>query len=443
VTVTLPELAGPDALRVPEWVERTLPNGLTVIALRRSAVPLVELRLRVPFGRTPLTGSQVLAETLLSGTATMTNVEIDARLQAIGGGLGVSTDQDRLLVSGSALVAGLERLLGVLAEVLTGATYPASEVATERDRLADRIQVARHQPSHLAREALLRRIFPGHPYEVQTPEPEQVRATGREALDELHRARVRPNGAVLVLVGDLDPEVALDLAGAAVGRWERGGEPPELPPIPPLAPAPLALRDRPGSVQSSLRLALPAVDRSHPDHAALQLANMVFGGYFSSRWMENIREEKGYSYGPRSSVEHGLAGSTLVVSADVGTEVTAPALLETWYELGRIASTPPGADEVAQARQYLLGSLQLAIATQSGLASLAATYAGFGLRMDYLGLYAERLRAATVEQVAAAGASYLAPAGLAGVVLGDADRVEPGLARLTAVVRDPGPDTRR
>ena len=75
------------------------------------------------------------------------------------------------------------------------------------------------------------------------------------------------------------------------------------------------LADRPGSVQSSMRLALPAVGRTHPDHAALQLANLVFGGYFSSRWVENIREDKGYTYSPHSVVEHSVAGSALVARA--------------------------------------------------------------------------------------------------------------------------------
>ena len=114
---------------------------------------------------------------------------------------------------------------------------------------------------------------------------------------------------------------------------------------------------------------MPAVPRTHPDHAHLQLANLVFGGYFSSRWVENIREDKGYTYGPHSLVEHSVAGSALTVSAEVATEVTAPALLETWYELGRMATLPITAAELENVRQYAVGSLALSISTQAGLAS--------------------------------------------------------------------------
>lgn len=438
MTRPLPPLGPNRKLKVPPEVERTLPNGLVVRAIRRPGVPLVELRLWIPMGGCHLARATVLSQTLLSGTESMTSVQIAAELQKVGGGLSASLDPDRLLISGNGLITGLDRILEILAEVLTGATYPASEVATERDRVIDRIQVAQSQPAHLARTALLRRMYGRHPYAVQTPEPDQVRAVRPAQLRQLHAERIRPAGASLVLVGDLNPQRALDAVEQALGAWPGDGKSVDLPPTPPLRPAPLLLVDRPGSVQSSLRIALPAVPRTHPDHAALQLANLVFGGYFSSRWVENIREDKGYTYGPYSAIEHSVAGSALVVGADVATEVTGPALLETIYELGRLALLPPKPDELEQARQYALGSLQIGMSTQAGLAALASAYAGLGLRLEFLAEHAARLAAVTGEEVAAAAATYLAPAKAVPVVLGDADRVEAALAALTPVEREAG-----
>jgi zinc protease len=431
----LPALGRNKPLKLPKTVERTLSNGLAVIAIRRATVPLVEVRLRMPFAKANLARAAVLTQTMLSGTGDMTTVEVAAELQKVGGGLSAGTDPDRLLMSGNALVGGLDRLLEIMGAILTGATYPADEVGTERARLADRIRVAQSQPSHLARVALLKRVYGKHPYAVQTPTPEQVKAVGPAALRALHQERVHPAGATLVIVGDLPPEKAIDAAERALSIWVGNGKEAELPPVPPLTAGPLTLVDRPGAVQSSLRMALPAVRRTHPDHASLQLANLVFGGYFSSRWVENIREDKGYTYGPHSMIEHSVAGSSLVVAAEVATEVTAPAMLETLYELGRLASLPPGEDELEQARQYALGTLQLGMSTQSGLASLAASYAGFGLRLDYLAEHAARLARATRDDVAAVAARYLAPAKAVSVVLGDADRIESGLAALTPVTR--------
>ena len=147
---TLPDLVPDARIKLPREAERTLASGLTVIAVRRPGVPLVELRLRVPFGRAPLTRATLLSQALFTGTSTMSSIDIAAELQAVGGGLSAGLDPDRLLVTGNALASGLGRMLEILAAVLTDPTYPAEEVATERERLVDHIQVALSQPAHLA-----------------------------------------------------------------------------------------------------------------------------------------------------------------------------------------------------------------------------------------------------------------------------------------------------
>jgi zinc protease len=434
----VPALEANRKLVLPTSQERTLPNGLTIIAIERKSVPLVELRLRVPFGRSTADPSFVaraalLSQTLFSGTTTMSTVDIAAELQTVGGGLSAGVDSDRLLISGNGLADGLGRMLEILAEVLTAATYPAGEVETERARLADRIQVAQSQPAHLARVALLKRMYGVHPYAVQTPAIADVVELGTPELATLHAARVHPSGATLVVVGDIDGAATLDLAQKVLGGWDGGGAAEQLPPTPPLEPGAIVLVNRPGAVQSSIRLALPAVPRTHPDHAALQLANLIFGGYFSSRWTENIREDKGYTYGPHSAVEHSIAGSAVVASAEVQTAVTAPALLETWYELGRLATLAPRTEELEQARQYALGNLLLSMSTQAGLAGLASTYAGYGLRLDFLAEHTARLAAASLDEVAAAGATYLAPSRAVTIVLGDAQLIGASLRSLAQV----------
>ncbi len=431
----VPDLQPNRKLALPTTVERTLTNGLTVIAIRRPAVPLVELRLRIPFAKANVARGDVLSQALLSGTATMSSVDIAVELQKIGGALGGGSDPDRLMISGNALASGLPRLLEILGEVLEGASYPADEVAVERERFADRVQVARMQPGHLVRTALLKRVYGNHPYAVQTPTVEQVLAVRPAALRALHTERVHPTGAVLVLVGDIQPEKAIDQVATALAGWTGDGKSVELPSVPALQSGPIVLVDRPGSVQSSIRLALPAVGRTHPDFAALQLANLVFGGYFSSRWVENIREDKGYTYSPHSGIEHSVAGSLLQLQTDVATAVTAPALLETWYELGRMATLGPKADELEQARQYAIGTLLLGVSTQSGIAGLTTTYAAYGLKLDHLATYSAALASATLDEVAAAAAKYLAPARAVTVILGEASQIGSSLELIGAIDR--------
>jgi len=141
---------------------------------------------------------------------------------------------------------------------------------------------------------------------------------------------------------------------------------------------------RPGAVQSQLRFSADALPRTDADYPAFQLANLVLGGYFSSRLVENLREDKGYTYGPHSRIEHDALASSLLLDADVRTEVTAPALLEVWYELGRMATLPVKPEELEDVRQYAVGSLALSIATQAGLASTLSALIGVGLGLDWL-----------------------------------------------------------
>jgi predicted Zn-dependent peptidase len=165
----------------------------------------------------------------------------------------------------------------------------------------------------------------------------------------------------------------------------------------------------------------------------VRLANMIYGGYFSSRLVENIRERRGYTYSPRSSVDHQAAGSSFLVEADVATEVTGPALLETWYELGRMALLPVTEAELDAARRYVLGSMALSTATHAGLASTLSALVGAGLPPGWLAEHQRDLAAVTVDQIQEASRRYLASSALTAVVLGDAGRVTGQLETLAPV----------
>lgn len=433
----VPPLTKPRRTRAFTVAERTLDTGLRVLVVRRAGVPLVELRLRVPFsGRAASHSAKaaVLTEALLSGTAGLSAVDIAIALQEIGGSLNVSADPDRLMVSGSALSPGLPRLLELLAEVLNSATYPADEVVGERDRLIERLRIARSQPNVIAYEALLHRMYGEHPYARQIPDSDAVASVTAAQLRSLHKQRLVPAGSTLVVVGDLAPQRSLDRIEAALSTWDTPGRAPLAPRLPGLETGPIVLLDRPESVQSNIRIGGRALPRQDPDYPAMQLANLVFGGYFSSRLVENIREEKGYSYAPHSIIDHSAGGSALQLSADVATAVTAPALLEMRYELGRVATLPVGGEELDSARQYAIGTLALSVATQAGLATTLSALLASGLGPDWLREHPLRLAAVTVDDVARQALVYLAPSRLVTVVVGDSTNVHSALSTLDEVV---------
>lgn len=408
-------------------VDTVLDNGLRVVVVHQSTVPMAELRLRIPFAGTDRRHAaiaEVLAASLLTGTARRDRVAMDTDLALVGGELAAGVDPERLSLGGNALASGFDTLLDVLADALTGAAYRDEEVEGERARLVERIAVARSQPSMIAREALQRRRYGDHPFTRETPEAADVATVTVDEVRAMHRDSVLPRGSVLVFVGDVEPDVAVAKISAALAGWTSDSSAVELPELPDVVGGDVLFVPRPGAVQSQLRLSAQAIPRTDPRYPALQLANLVFGGFFSSRLVENIREDKGYTYHARSSLEFTVQGATLLVDADTASEVTAPALLEMRYELGRLGVVPPTEEEVETVRQYAIGSLLIATASQTGLASQLAAMAPLGLGTDWLVAHPNRLKAVTYEQVAEAALEFFSPTRFTGVVVGDADQLK-------------------
>lgn len=442
---TVPALTAPVRSKKLSVTDRVLDNGLRVVAVRRSGVPLVELRLRVPFASPKPTRpaqASLLSDAILTGTGRHDRAGLAAAIQALGADLGVGVNADRFSMSGSTLATALRPMLDLMAEVLTEASYVPAEVEVERARLAERLTIARSRAGTVASEALGRAMYGAdHPYARDLPQVEDIEAVTPAQLRRLHRDTVVPTGATLVVVGDVTPSRAIAQVEAAFATWTGVAKAPRMPKLPPIVGGPVQLIDRPGSVQSSLRMGTAALRRTDDAYPALQLANLVFGGYFSSRWTENLREDKGYTYGPHSRIEHDALGSVLTLDTDVSTEVTAPSLLETEYELGRISTLPVTEAEVDSVRQYATGTLALSVATQAGLASTLSTLIGNGVGVDWLAEHPRRLAKVTVDEVSAAAAEFFAPSRFVRVIVGDAATITAPLTRLTeveAVTRDAG-----
>jgi predicted Zn-dependent peptidase len=169
------------------------------------------------------------------------------------------------------------------------------------------------------------------------------------------------------------------------------------------------------------------------------MANLAFGGYFSSRLVENIREDKGYTYSAHSGFEFTGDSATVNVEADTANDATAAAVLETRYELGRLGLVPPTSDEVESVRQYAIGSLVTSTSSQSGLAGQLSALAANGLGVEWLAEHPNRLARVTAEDVAQVALDFFAPKRFTGVVVGDAETLAPKLTALgDVIVGEPG-----
>jgi predicted Zn-dependent peptidase len=438
VSTAIPAVGKARPLKVPTVSDETLRNGLRVIAVKRSSVPRVELRIRIPAGLIHDSGdgvrARLLPDTMLAGTKGRSSVDIARELQRLGGSLAASADDDDLIVHAGVLAQNLEPLLSLIAETLTEPAFPTDEVAVARDRTAQEIIIRRSQPSAIAAEALDARVFGRHRYGRGLPTPNAVRRLGPGPLRTYHAQQVTPRGSSLVVVGDVAPAKAIELAGEKLGIW-RGKTAARVPAKPPLPPTgvPVLIVDRPGAVQTNIRLAGRWKPRGAPGFYALAMAHIVFGGYFSSRLVKNIREDKGYTYSPGSTVDHRRLCSTFIVAADVGTEVTAPSLLEMEYELGRMTLLPVSQDELDAGRRYLAGVTMLSTQTQSGLASYIDSITAAGLTIDYLRDFRANLEQVTPDDVLRAASEYLSPRNLLTVMVGDAGRISPSVEALRPI----------
>lgn len=416
--------------------EAELSRGVHALAVRSSGVPLVEVRVALPLTAVLLARSAeplVLSESVMAGTAAHDRASLADAVGRVGGTLGARLSGDAIVFHASALAERLGDILSLLAEVLTSATYPAHEVEGDRARTADEVTIALSQPQTVAIEAINKRLFGRHPYGAEMPRPDVIGRVNAPRLRRLHSSLVRPSSAHLVVVGDVEPRRAIDMAEEAISDWSgRGADHAATPLVAPPAikSGPLLLLHRPGSVQSNIRIGGGMAQRSDEDWPAAALANAIFGGMFSSRLVENLRERNGYTYAPYSSVQHLRVASTMIIGADVSTEVTAAALVETRYELGRLVVGGVTDEELELARRYLVGTFMLATATQAGLASTLAALAVSGVGPEYLWSHPARIAKTARSAVDEAARRYWAPSALATVVVGDADVVAASLSVL-------------
>lgn len=432
-----PDVTATKPGKLPAVVDTTLPNGMRVLAARKPGIPMVQARLRIDVSKSRGWGDGVLEDivgtTILNGTETRSQVDIADELQRLGAVLSTNVDVEDVYVAGGALADQLPAFLALIADVLESATHPEDEVALAKAQSEQGIAIMHSQPAAKAQYALASRLFPGHAYGRPMPTPDLVAPITRAAVRRFHRTMITPGAALLVLVGDLPPAKMVAAADKAFVGWTGKRKPAKTPKPEAVTSGPIQIVHQPGAVQTNMRLGGIGVGRGHPDFPALTLATTILGGGFTSRLNHNLREDKGFTYGATAGMSHNLGATQITTGADVQTAVTGPALVETFYEIGRMATTVVSEDELAAAKRYLAGNLALSVETQPGLASYLAALATAGLDVSYLRALPAAADKLTADDVLAASAKYLAPARLASVLVGDADVIAEAVGRIGTV----------
>jgi zinc protease len=412
-------------IKLPTAYETILPNGLAVIVVEDSRLPLISYRLAFRTGDAhdpqQLPGlMDMLTGLLTEGTESRTSREIADEVARLGATLQAGANSDYTTVGASSLTIFGEQVLELLADVALRPVFPPGEVELAKQNTKESLKQQRAQPSFLAGEMVARVMFGDHPYHVTAPTPESIDATTRERLVEFHHSTFVPNNAVLFVAGDVQQNSILQQVENLFAGWQPGSVAGDDFPAPPVRTSRRAyIVDRPGSAQANIVIANAGITRTSDDYFPLLLMHTVLGANASSRLFMNLREEKGYTYGAYSSLDARRTAGTFRSTAEVRTPVTGDSLKEFFYELNRIRSEPVSEKEIADAKSYLTGVFPLRLETQEGLVDQLLQIKMFGLPQDYLEMYRNEIQAVTIEQVQGVAKKYIKPDEAAIIIVGD------------------------
>lgn len=428
-----PEGTSPREYQLPAVETYALDNGMTVQLVPFGNVPKVAVALHLRSGNID-EGDRVwladlTAEMLREGSAGMDATGVAKRAARLGGQVGISVGADETRIAADVLSEFGPEAVRLVADVVRRPEFPDSELERVRTNMLTNLEVALSQPQSQANRAFNKLIYGEHPYGRVFPEPSEFSGLTIDDVREFYRDHYGAARATLIVAGRFDRASVVTAIDGAFANWAAGTKPqPRL--AEPSAALRVELIDRPGAPQSTIYIGLPVVDPSHPDHVALSLTNTLLGGYFSSRITSNLREDKGYTYSPRSQVSPRYRTAVWLQRADVTTQFTGPALAEIFKEIAELRSEPPPAEELARVKNYRIGTFVLNNATRNGLIGQLAFLNLHGLDRDYLTGFVSRLNAVTPEEVRDMALRYLDRNRMTLVVVGDLETVRPQLAAL-------------
>ncbi|HZV92981.1 MAG TPA: pitrilysin family protein [Caldimonas sp.] len=427
-----PPAAPPRPLTIAAPVEQSLANGLRVITARRDDVPLVSVLLVVLSGSEAdppaLSGlASMTAGLLTQGTTRHTAPQLAAAAEALGGSLDSSAGWGQSTVSITVTTPKLDAALGLVAEVAREPVFAQEEIDRLRAQMLDGLKVSYANPSRIATLAAVRLAYGasawGHPAGgTPTSLPRIVRAD----LVAAHAVAFRPDRAVLILSGDIDPSTALSLARARFGSWQAPATSPAPVPVVPAAAAPgpaLTVIDMPSASQAGVTMTLPLPPRRDNEWATGAVLNAVLGGGYSSRLNQEIRIKRGLSYGADSYISGRERSGLFVASVQTKNETAAQVVGLAQAEIDTMAAAPVGAAELAARKAMIVGGFSRSVETTAGLASAIDGLVVSGRSPALLTTQIDSIEKVDADAVQRYAAAHLGVAGRRVVVAGVADRI--------------------
>ena len=414
-------------VKFPPYQIRTLPNGLQVIAVSHHEQPAVSLRLIVRAGSAQdpdnRPGLATLAASLLDqGTTTKTAEQVAQGIDSIGGAMGVGAGLDLSSIFAAVMKDSLNVGLDIVADVARNPAFAPEEIERQRQQMISAMKVSYEDPDFIAGTVFDRLVYGFHAYgKPDGGTPESLSAITRADLQAFHKRWFLPNNAILAIVGDVTAEEAFAGAERAFGNWTRADVPAGTTSNVPPPARRVVVIDRPGAVQTEIRVGHIGVPRKHPDFLALDVALKILGGEGGNRLYRVLRSDRGLTYGAEAKIQALKDAGDIVASTDTRSETTSEALRLIVDEFARIRRERVNPRELADAQAYLTGSFPLSIETPGDIALQVLNAVVFGLDLQELQTYRDRVNRITPDDIQRVAQQYLHPDRLSIVLVGDAN----------------------
>ena len=404
-----------------------LPNGLTVLAKETRTTPAVTIYAGFhagsaydPPARDGL--AHFVSKTIDRGTSTRNADEIAEELDGRGVSLSVAVNRHAMWLIATCLTEDFEQVLALVADIAMRPEFPQAEVETRRGEIVTLLRQDQDNPATVAMDALMRSLYgESHAYGRRMRGVlETVESITRTELFGFHARRFAPQAASIALVGDLTPARAVDATSAVFGEWEQ--------PVPGTVDVDFAPRASVRRVQvlpmmnkaqADIAYGFAAIRRLDPRYHACALMNNILGQYaLGGRLGDSIRERQGMAYYTFSSLDASVGPGPMIVRAGVSPANVERAVASIDAELLRMAAEGPTDKELAESKQYLIGSMPRTLETNVGIATFLQTAELFGLGLDYDVRLPALLTAVTRDQVHDAARVVLDPSRASIVVAG-------------------------
>jgi len=424
-----PPVGPPKDFRLPPIRELTLTNGMAVTLVPFGEVPKVAVRLAVQAGRINERADQVSLSDLTAalmeeGSRSRSAAALANEVGGMGGSLDVDSGNELTTVGGEVLAEHAAGMVRLVADVARNPLLPSSELPRIKADQLRALSIQKSQPQPIAQDRFRSVLYGDHPYGRVFPSERTVQGFTIDQVRAFHAANFGARRAHLYVAGVFDAAATEAAIREAFGNWAPGK--PSVRPVPkPRMTHSLTLIDRPGAVQSTIMLGLPVPSPVQPDYVALEVTDGLLGGTFGSRITANIRERKGYSYSPFSSVTNFYRQSYWAELADVTTSETGNSLKEIFGEIERLRSEAPPEPELAGIEKNLAGIFAVQNSSRLGVIGQLQFVDVQGLPDSYLTDYVKRVLAVTPEQVRTIAQQHLSPERMTIVVVGDRKTVAP------------------